>query len=206
LLLVSSKESVMSLLSQVKDIEASVRESMQNGPVTPYYTLPLDRVYELLNAALASEIICVLRYKQHYYMTTSIHQEQLQGLFKEHWQDEEKHLERIADRIKQLGGVPDLDPNGIGNRAFSAFQSGHTLADLLREDLLAERVVIKIYGDIVRFFGEADPVSRRMFEEILKDEEDHADEIADLLYTVDPKTGKTVEQFAGDSVSKAFKS
>jgi bacterioferritin len=194
----------MSILSDVKNIEAKVREAMQNGPVTPYYTLPLEQVYELLNAALASEIICVLRYKQHYYMTTSIHQEQLQGLFKEHWQDEESHLERIADRIKQLGGVPNLDPNGISKRAFSAFQSGHTLADLLREDLLAERVVIKIYGDIVKFFGDADPVSRRMFEEILKDEEDHADEIADLLYTVDPKTGKTVEQFTGDSVIKKF--
>jgi bacterioferritin len=194
----------MSILSDVKAIEAKVRESMQDGPVTPYYTLPLDKVHEMLNAALASEIICVLRYKQHYYMTTSIHQEQLQDVFKEHWQDEERHLERIAERIKQLGGVPNLDPNGISNRAFSSFRSGHTLADLLREDLLAERVVIKIYGDMVKFFGDADPVSRRMFEELLKDEEDHADDLADLLYTVDPKTGKTVEQFTGDSVSKRF--
>jgi bacterioferritin len=194
----------MSILSDVKDVEAKVRESMQNGPVTPYYTLPLDKVYEVLNAALASEIICVLRYKQHYYMTTSIHQEQLQGLFQEHWQDEERHLERIADRIKQLGGVPNLDPNGISQRAFSSFKGGHTLAHLLCEDLLAERVVIKMYGDIVRFFGSADPVSRRMFEEILKDEEDHADDLADLLYTIDPQTGKTVEQFTGDSVVKRF--
>jgi bacterioferritin len=195
----------VSFLSDVKTIQAKVREAMQDGTVTPYYSLPLDKVYEVLNAALASEIICVLRYKQHYYMTTSIHQEQLQDLFKEHWLDEEKHLEMIADRIKQLGGVPNLDPNGISTRAFSSFQSGHTLADLLREDLLAERVVIKIYGDMVNFFGAADPVSRRMFEEILKDEEDHADEIADLLYTVDPQSGKTVEQFTGDSVSRRFK-
>ena len=158
----------MSILSDVKEIQAKVREAMENGPVTPYYTLPLDKVYEVLNAALASEIICVLRYKQHYYMTTSIHQEQLQALFKEHWQDEEKHLEMIADRIKQLGGVPNLDPNGITKRAFSSFESGNTLADLLREDLLAERVVIKIYGDVIKFFGGEDPVSRRMFEEILQ--------------------------------------
>jgi bacterioferritin len=195
----------VSFFSDVKEIEAKVRKEMENGPVTPYYTLPLEKVYELLNAALASEIICVLRYKQHYYMTTSIHQEQLQDLFKEHWLDEEKHLELIADRIKQLGGVPNLDPSGITTRAFSSFESGHTLADLLREDLLAERVVIKIYNDIIEFFGHADPTSRRMFEEILQDEEDHADEIADLLYTVDPLTGKTAEQFAGDSVSKPFK-
>jgi bacterioferritin len=192
-------------LSDVKEVEGTVRKAMENGLVTPYYTLPLEKVYEVLNGALASEIICVLRYKQHYYMTTSIHQEQLQALFKEHWEDEEKHLELIADRIKSLGGVPNLDPNDIGKRAFSSFQSGHTLADLLREDLLAERVVIKMYSDIIKFFGEADPVSRRMFESILKDEEDHADEIADLLYTVDPETGKTVEQFVGDSVMKPFK-
>ena len=192
-------------LTDVKEVENTVRKAMENGLVTPYYTLPLEKVYEVLNGALASEIICVLRYKQHYYMTTSIHQEQLQALFKEHWLDEEKHLELIADRIKSLGGVPNLDPNGIAKRAFSTFQSGHTLADLLREDLLAERVVIKMYSDIITFFGEADPISRRMFESILKDEEDHADEIADILYTVDPETGKTVEQFVGDSVMKPFK-
>jgi len=191
-----------SFFSDVKAVEAKVRESMQDGVVTPYYTLPLDRVFEILNGALASEIVCVLRYKQHYYMTTSIHQDQLQDMFKEHWEDEEEHLQLIADRIKQLGGVPNLDPNGIGSRAFSSFRSGHTLADLLREDLLAERVVIKMYGDIINFFGSADPVSRRMFEEILKDEEDHADDIADLLYTIDPQTGKTVEQFTGDSTFK----
>lgn len=195
----------MAILSDVKSIEAKVREAMENGPVTPYYSLPLEEVYKLLNAALASEIVCVMRYRQHYYMTTSIHQEQLQAVFKEHWQDEERHLDMIADRIKQLGGVPNLNPNDIGARAFSSFETGHTLADLLREDLLAERVVIKIYGDIVRFFGDADPVSRRMFEEILKDEEDHADEIADLLYTVDPATGKTTQQFTGDSVSTRIK-
>jgi bacterioferritin len=193
----------MSFLSDVKTVEARVKEALEEGAVTPYYTLPLDRVYEVLNAALSSEIICVLRYQQHYYMTTSIHQAQLQALFKEHWQDEQGHLERIAERIKQLGGVPNFDPEGITSRAFSSFKSGHTLADLLREDLVAERVVIKIYGDVVTFFGSADPVSRRLFEELLQDEEDHADDIADLLYTVDPESGKVVEQFSGDSTIRA---
>lgn len=193
-----------SMLSELKEVEARVRQAMQDGPVTPYYTLPLDQVFAVLNGAVASEIICVLRYQQHYYMTTSIHQDQLQDIFKEHWHDEQGHLERIADRIKQLGGVPNHDPEGITSRAFSKFSSGHTLADLLREDLLAERVVIKMYGDIVNFFGAADPVTRRMFEDILKDEEDHADDLADLLYTVDPVTGKPVEQFTGDSTFKRF--
>jgi bacterioferritin len=189
----------MSFLSDVKTIEARVKEALEEGAVTPYYTLPLDTVYEVLNAALSSEIVCVLRYQQHYYMTTSIHQAQLQAMFKEHWEDEQGHLERIAERIKQLGGVPNFDPEGLTSRAFSSFKSGHTLADLLREDLVAERVVIKIYGDVVTFFGSADPVSRRLFEELLQDEEDHADDIADLLYTVDPESGKVVEQFVGDS-------
>jgi bacterioferritin len=191
------------MFTDVKTVEAKVRAAMDQGPVTPYYTLPLKQVYTVLNGALASEIICVLRYKQHYYMTTSIHQEQLQDVFKEHWEDEEGHLQRIADRIKQLGGVPDLNPEGITQRAFSRFESGSTLAALLREDLLAERVVIKMYSDIIQFFGEADPVSRRLFEEILADEEDHADDLADLLFTIDPETGKTVEQFTGDSTFKA---
>jgi bacterioferritin len=194
-----------SILADVGKIEARVKEAMEGGALTPYYTLPVEQVYEVLNAALASEIVCVLRYKQHYYMTTSIHQDQLQGVFKEHWQDEEEHLQRIAARIKQLGGVPDLNPDGLTTRAFSSFRSGDTLADLLREDLLAERVVIKMYGDIVAFFGSADPVSRRLFEDLLKDEEDHADDLADLLYTVDPKTGKTVEQFSGDSSFKPLR-
>jgi bacterioferritin len=196
----------MSMLSDVQEVEARVKEAMQNGPVTPYYSLPLDQVYGVLNGALASELICVLRYQQHYYMTTSIHQAQLQSLFKEHWHDEQEHMDRIAERIKQLGGVPNFDPDGATSRGFSSFRSGHTLADLLREDLLAERVVIKMYGDIVTFFGTADPVSRRLFEELLKDEEDHADDIADLLYTVDPQTGQVAEQFSGDSTFGRFPS
>jgi bacterioferritin len=177
------------MLSEIGQIEAQVREAIEGGAVTPFYELPLQEVYKVLNAALASELICVLRYKQHYFMTTSIHQKQLQAVFKEHWEDEEGHLQRIAERIKQLGGVPNFNPGDAPSRAFSRFESGHTLAQLLREDLVAERVVIKIYGEIVDFFGAADPVSRRLFEELLAGEEDHADDLADLLFTVDPTSG-----------------
>jgi bacterioferritin len=132
-------------------------------------------------------------------MTTSMFQGQIQGILKEHWQDEQEHLARIAERLKQLGGVPNFSPVGLEARGFSSFETGHSLAELLREDLLAERIVIKLYGDIITFFGTADPVTRRMFEDILKDEEDHADEIADLLYTIDPTSGKAVERFEADS-------
>jgi bacterioferritin len=190
----------MSFFANVKEIENKVRSAMDGGAVTPYYTLDLNRVYEVLNGAIASEIVCVLRYKQHYFGSTGIHEEALQAVFKEHWEDEEGHLMRISERMKQLGGVPDFNPKGLLERSVSSFETGNTLADLLREDLLAERVVIKIYNDIVEFFGKADPVTRRMFEDILADEEDHADDLADLLYTIDPTTGKAVEEFTGDSV------
>lgn len=190
----------MSFLADVKNIEASVRKSLEDGPVTPYYELNREEVHKLLNAALASEIVCVLRYQQHYYMATSIYQEALQDMFKEHWDEEQEHANQIAERLKQLGGVPNFNPAGIAERAFSHFASGHTLADLLREDLLAERVVIKLYNDYINYFGTKDPTTRRMFEDLLAEEEEHADEIADLLYTIDPETGKTVEQFTGDRV------
>jgi len=196
----------VSFFAKVKEVEAKVRTAMDGGAVTPYYTLDLQRVYEVLNGAIASEIVCVLRYKQHYFGTTGIHEDALQAVFKEHWEDEEGHLMRIAERMKQLGGVPNLSPQGLLDRAISRFESGKTLADLLREDLLAERVVIKVYGDVVEFFGTADPVTRRMFEEILADEEDHADDLADLLYTIDPTTGKAVEEFTSDSAFVAYKS
>lgn len=194
----------MSFFANVKDIENKVRTSMDGGAVTPYYSLDLQRVYEVLNGAIASEIVCILRYKQHYFGTTGIHEDALQAVFKEHWEDEEGHLMLISERMKRLGGVPNFNPAGLLDRAISRFESGKTLADLLREDLLAERVVIKVYGDIVEFFGKADPVTRRMFEEILKDEEDHADDLADLLYTIDPTTGKATEEFTGDSAFVAF--
>lgn len=190
----------MSFLSDVQAVEAKVRESLQDGPVTPYYELNLEEVYKILNASIASEIICVLRYQQHYYMTTSIHQEALQAMFNEHWHEEQAHIERLAERLKQLGGVPNFNPEGITTRAFSHFSSGHSLADLLREDLLAERVVIKLYSDAVEYFGHRDATTRRLFEEILEQEEEHADEIADLLYTTDPESGKPVEQFTGDKI------
>ena len=185
--------------ADVKDVQNRVREAMERGAVTPYYGLDLPQAYEVLNAALASEIVCVLRYKQHYFGTTGIHREALRNIFKEHWQDEEAHLMRIAERLKQLGGLPNFAPAGLGERSVSPFATGQTLAELLREDLLAERVVVKIYGDVINFFGTGDPVTRRIFEEILADEEDHADDLADLLYTLDPGSGRVAEAFTGDS-------
>jgi bacterioferritin len=189
----------MSFLTDVHEVAVRIRDSMESGAVTPYYALSLSSVHNVLQGALASEIICVLRYQQHYYMTTSVFQDQIQGLMKEHWHDEQEHLGRIAERLKQLGGVPNFNPAGVTERGFSTFEYGHSLAEMLREDLVAERIVIKMYSDIVTFFGSADPVSRRLFEDILKDEEDHADEIADLLYTVDPASAEVAESFAGDS-------
>ncbi len=103
----------MSIISDVNEVAARVRASMQDGPVTPYYSLPLDAVYGVMQGAIASEIICVLRYQQHYYMTTSMFQDQIQGVLKDHWEEEQGHLGLIAERLKQLGGVPNFSPNGL---------------------------------------------------------------------------------------------
>src|SRR5271163_4044540 len=102
----------MSFFANVKDIENQVRNAMDGGAVTPYYSLDLERVYEVLNGAIASEIVCILRYKQHYFGTTGVHEDALQAVFKEHWEDEEGHLMAISERLRQLGGIPDLNPKG----------------------------------------------------------------------------------------------
>ena len=193
----------MSFLSDVKSIEDQVRKWLEDGPVTPYYELDLERIPPAqCGAGLGDRVRAAL---QAALLHDDVHpQETLQALFKEHWEDKQDHANRLAERIKQLGGVPNFAPEGIAQRAFSHFESGHTLADLLKEDLLAERVVIRIYNQMVEYFGTKDPTTRRIFEELLADEEDHADELADLLYTVDPETGKAVEQFTSDGTTAAL--
>ena len=190
-------------LTDVTELRRRARTHMESGNVTSTYEGNAQQTIEILQSVLATEIVCVLRYTMHAIAATGISSEGVKAEFAEHAKDEQEHAEAVAERINQLGGVPNFDPEGITSRAFSSFKSGHTLADLLREDLVAERVVIKIYSDVVTFFGSADPVSRRLFEELLQDEEDHADDIADLLYTVDPESGKVVEQFSGDSTIRA---
>ena len=145
--------------------------------------LPADRetVIAILNQALATELVCVLRYKRHYYMASGIHAQAVADEFLEHANEEQGHADRIAERITQLGGAPDFDPDGLATRSHSEYVEGEMLEDMIREDLVAERIAIESYSEIVRYLGNNDPTSRRMMEEILASEEEHADDLKTLL-------------------------
>src|SRR5206468_11970618 len=138
-------------------------------------------VVKLLNEALATEIVCVLRYKRHYFMATGIHAEGVAAEFLEHANDEQGHADQIAQRIVQLGGAPDFNPEGLLTRSHAEYVEGETLTDMIKEDLVAERIAIDSYRDMVRYFGNDDPTSRRMIEGILAVEEEHADDLVSLL-------------------------
>jgi bacterioferritin len=173
-------------LSDVKELRRRAREHIEQGAVTPGYMADRERVVEVLNEALATEIVCVLRYKRHYFMATGIHAQAVAQEFLEHANDEQGHADRIAERITQLGGEPDFSPEGLATRSHSEYVEGESLVDMIREDLVAERIAIESYGEIVRFLGDRDITSRRLMEEILAVEEEHADDLRDLLATLDP--------------------
>jgi bacterioferritin len=173
----------------VQQVRREARESIQNGPITSDYTLDLGRAYELLNEALATEILCVLRYRHHQVVAKGIDFPQVAAEFSEHAGTEHRHMMAIAERIDQLGGDPDFNPATVTARSASEYggaSNSAVLVDMIREDLVAERVVIEIYRRLVSWFGNEDPTTRRLLEGILADEEDHANDLASLLAAVDP--------------------
>lgn len=172
----------------VDQVRREARESMLNGAVTADYPLDLERTYGLLNEALGSEIMCVLRYLHHQVIAKGIDSPQVAAQFKEHAEDEQRHMMAIAERIDQLGGDPDFAPATVSARAATEFGESDVLSEMIKEDLVAERVAIEIYRKIVQWFGNDDPTSRRLFEGILADEEDHANDLSDLLGAVDPRS------------------
>ncbi len=172
-------------------------QKIEEGAVTSGYRGDVQQTISILNEALATEIVCVLRYMHHYFMATGVHGKSVANEFKEHADAEREHADQIAERIQQLGGKPDYNPKSLLERSASQYVEGETLADMIREDLIAERVVIDVYQDMVRHFGDNDSTTRVMIEGILKDEEEHASDLADLLYIVDPETGKTEGQDPG---------
>jgi bacterioferritin len=172
----------MSHSKQIQEIRDRARQHISDGPVTPDYGLDRDRAVAVLNEALATELVCVLRYKFHYFMATGIHSQAVKEEFLEHANEEQEHADQIAERIKQLGGKPEMNPTIFAGNAHSEYKEGSTLAEMLKEDLIAERIAIESYRDMVRFFGDKDPTTRRMLEQILAKEEEHADDITDLLY------------------------
>jgi bacterioferritin len=135
----------------------------------------------VLNEALATEIVCVLRYKRHYFMAAGLASASIAAEFAEHATEEQEHADRIAERITQLDGEPDFDPKGLLTRSHSEYEEGTNLVEMIKEDLVAERIAIDSYSEIIRFLGEDDPTTRRMMEEILAKEEEHASELTDLL-------------------------
>jgi bacterioferritin len=172
----------MSHIAQLQEIRERARQHITDGAVTQDYGLDREKAVAILNEALATELVCVLRYKFHYFMASGIHSQAVKEEFLEHAQEEQEHADSIAERIKQLGGKPELNPAVFANNAHSEFREGHTLTEMLKEDLIAERIAIESYREMARFFGEKDPTTRRLLEGILAKEEEHADELTDLLY------------------------
>lgn len=168
-------------LTDVKELRRRAREHIASGAVTPGYHADRDTVVRLLNEALATEIICTLRYKRHYFMAKGIHAEAVAAEFLEHAQQEQQHADRIAERITQLGGEPDFSPEGLATRSHAEYVEGHSLKEMIEEDLVAERIAIDSYREMIEYFGTKDVTSRRLMEEILATEEEHADDLASLL-------------------------
>jgi bacterioferritin len=173
-------------LTDIQTIRKRARQHMENGAVTEAYKGDRPTVLRLLNEALATEIVCILRYKRHYHTATGIHAQAVAQEFLEHANEEQVHSDQIAARIVQLGGSPNYNPEGILTRSHAEYVEGETLVDMIREDLVAERIAIDSYAEMVRYIGDTDPTTRRMMEEILAAEEEHADDLATLLDTLDP--------------------
>jgi len=168
-------------LTDIKTLRQRARQQMDEGAVTPNYGADPKVVVEVLNAALATEIVCVLRYKRHYFMAQGIASESVKTEFAEHAAEEQEHADRIAERIVQLGGEPDLDPDTLMTRSHSEYKPGTSLVDMLREDLIAERIAIQSYREIIEWLHGKDPTTKRMMEDVLAKEEEHAEDIQSLL-------------------------
>ncbi|MEA3117845.1 MAG: bacterioferritin [Paraburkholderia sp.] len=168
-------------LSDVQEIRKRAREHIAEGAVTAGYKADRYTVLTLLNDALATEIVCTLRYRRHYFMAKGIDSKSVADEFLEHSQQELEHADQLAERIVQLGGEPNFSPEGLLARSHAEYVEGTSLVDMIKEDLVAERVAIDSYREIIAYLGEKDPTSRRVMENILAQEEEHADDMADLL-------------------------
>lgn len=168
-------------ITDVAELRRRARTNVEDGAITEGYRADREAVVKLLNESLATEIVCVLRYKRHYYMATGIHAQTAAAEFLEHATMEQSHADRISERIIQLGGAPDLNPDTLTSRSHAEYVEGSSLADMLRENLVAERIAIESYNEFIRYLGDADPTTRRMMEEILANEEEHADDLKTLM-------------------------
>lgn len=168
-------------LTDISTIRARARQHIERGAVTPGYQADRETVVKLLNEALATEIVCTLRYKRHYFMANGLNAQSVAQEFLEHAAEEQLHADQIAARIVQLGGEPNFSPEGLATRSHAEYVEGRDLLEMIREDLVAERIAIESYSEMIRYFGEKDSTTRRLMEEILAKEEEHADDLKSLL-------------------------
>jgi bacterioferritin len=183
-------------LTDVQELRRRARQHIDEGAVTDAYRADRDTVIKILNEALATEIVCVLRYKRHYFMAQGIHSDPIAQEFLTHANEEQGHADQIAGRIVQLGGSPNFNPEGLLSRSHSEYVEGLTLVDMIKEDLVAERVAIDSYTEMIRYLGDDDYTTRRMLETILAVEEEHADDLANFLADLD-KDWKTRDRTSG---------
>jgi bacterioferritin len=172
---------VAEFLTDIKTLRERARQKIEEGPITSAYGADRERVIEVLNEALATEIVCVLRYKRHYYTSRGIHSQAVAAEFLQHATEEQGHADEIALRITQLQGLPNFDPEGLASRSHAEYDDSETIREMLTEDLVAERVAIESYSEIIRWLGDNDVTTRRMLETILAVEEEHADDLLNLL-------------------------
>ncbi|HXX88621.1 MAG TPA: ferritin-like domain-containing protein [Acidimicrobiales bacterium] len=168
-------------LSDVETLRARARKQIEEGPITESYGADRTRVIAVLNEALATELVCILRYKRHYFMAEGIDAANAAAEFLQHATDEQGHADRIAARIVQLQGEPNFDPTGLATRSHAEYVEGDNLIEMIKEDLVAERVAIESYNEIIRWLGDKDVTTRRLVEDILAVEEEHADDLLTLL-------------------------
>ncbi|MBL8169962.1 MAG: ferritin-like domain-containing protein [Acidobacteria bacterium] len=193
----------MSFVLNMEEIRTRARQKIENGALTATYELNPEEAIGILNEALATEIVCTLRYRFHYFMASGIHSAAVAEEFLQHANEEQEHADRIAERIKQLGGKPEMNPALVARLSHSEYKEGNSLAEMLKEDLIAERIAIETYREITHYFGDKDPTSRRLIEEILAVEEEHADELADLLFAIKPDGAPPRRLYFNDEVAAA---
>ena len=167
--------------SDIKKIRDRARKHIDEGAITGAYKADREQVIKVLNEALATELVCVLRYKRHYFMASGLSSDAVKEEFLQHAGEEQEHADQISTRIVQLNGEPNLDPDGLTGRSHSEYAEGSDLVSMLKEDLVAERIAIETYADIIRWLGDSDPTTRRLMESILEKEEEHAEDLASLL-------------------------
>lgn len=180
--------------SDIEAIRRRAREHMTQGAITAGYKADRETVIKILNEVLATELVCVLRYKYHYFMASGIHSKAVAEEFLEHAAEEQRHADMICERITQLEGKPNLNPEGLATRSHAEYVEGESLVEMLQEDLVAERVAIDSYRDIIEYLGNDDITSRRVMEQILAQEEEHAEDLSTLLEELQVQQPKPAAQ------------